>query len=126
MSNSAKPFDVHALVAEIQAGVAAKRARGEYPAELLNDLDRDFDITATNDPPEVLSLIQSSRPLRSDKPVIGKVVVVIKKVMRRSLAWYIQPVTADQTRFNDAITRELRALQRRVEALEAQPPDNQK
>jgi hypothetical protein len=116
VSNSAKPIDVHALVDDIQAGVAAKRARGEYPKELLDDLSREFEIA--NDPPEVLSLIQSSRPLRSDKPVIGKVVVKGKKAVRRLLAWYVHPIAADQTRFNDAITRELRSLERRVQAAE--------
>jgi hypothetical protein len=106
--------DVDALVEDIRATVAAKRAAGEYPQALLDDLERDFDVAAVSDPPEMLSLIQTARPLQG-----GRVVRTAKKVTRRLLAWYVRPTADDQTRFNDAITRELRSLERRVEAMES-------
>jgi hypothetical protein len=114
VSNSPSQVDVSAMVDDIRATVEAKRAAGEYPQELLDDLGRDFDIAAVSDPPEVLSLIQTARPLRG-----GKLVVLGKKVVRRLMAWYVRPIAEDQTRFNDAITRELRSLERRVEAIES-------
>jgi SAM-dependent methyltransferase len=105
---------VDALVEDVGATVRSKRAAGEYPQALLDDLSRDFDIAAAGDPPEVLSLIQTARPLRGSKPV-----VTVKKIMRRLLAWYVRPIAEDQTRFNDAISRELRSLERRVQAVES-------
>ena len=110
--------DVQAIVRDIQDRVAAGRAAGKYPADMLEKVSMPFDISRTADPPEVLSLIQVSRPIRSTKPVVGPVIVLWKKVLRRLLAWYVSPVAEQQTRFNDTITRELRALQRRVDELE--------
>jgi hypothetical protein len=118
MTERTDKVDVDAVVAGIKARVAERRARGDYPDEVLTAASDPFDIAATADPPEMLELIQSSRPLRSTKPVIGPLVVLAKKVIRRLLSWYVHPIAQDQTRFNDAITRELRALQRRVEELE--------
>jgi len=119
VSNPPTQVDVDALVDDIRTTVEAKRAGGEYPQPLLDDLAQDFDIAGVSDPPELLSLIQSARPLRSNKPVVGKLIVVGKKIVRRFLAWYVAPVTEDQSRFNDAITRELRSLERRLEAVES-------
>ena len=70
------------------------------------------------DPPEVSVLIESSRWLRSDRPVVGGAIVFGKRVIRRLLAWYVAPIALDQTRFNLAILRELRDLEERVAQFE--------
>jgi hypothetical protein len=110
--------DVEAIVAELQAEVERKRAAGAYPASLLDRLRTEFHPDEGLEPPEVSVLIQSSRHLRSDRPVVGSAIVFAKRVVRRLLAWYVAPIAEDQTRFNLAILRELRALEQRVARLE--------
>ena len=113
--------DVEAIVAELQAEVVRKRAAGAYPADLLERLHTEFHPDEGLEPPEVSVLIQSSRWLRSDRPVVGGAIVFGKRVIRRLLAWYVAPIALDQTRFNLAILRELRALEERVARFEESP-----
>jgi hypothetical protein len=42
-------------------------------------------------------------------------------VQRRLLSWYIAPIAQDQTSFNLAILRELRAVEQRLARLEGPP-----
>jgi hypothetical protein len=117
---------VEAIVAELRADVQRKRAAGAYPADLLERLRTEFHPDEGLEPPEVSVLIQSSRWLRSDRPVVGGTIVFGKRVIRRLLAWYVAPIAVDQTRFNLAILRELRDLEERVarfEGLAASTPD---
>ena len=111
-------LDITALVAELQAEVERKRASGDYPAALLARLRTEFRPEEETDTPETLTLIESAKPLRSARPVVGGVIVFGKRVVRRLLAWYVAPIAVDQTRFNQAILRELRSLERRIEKLE--------
>lgn len=114
--------DVEAIVAELEAEVMRKRAAGAYPADLLERLHAEFHPDEGLEPPEVRVLIESARPLRSTRPVVGGAIVFGKRVMRRLLAWYVAPIAQDQTRFNLSILRELRALKQRVARLEEQQP----
>jgi hypothetical protein len=110
--------DVRAIVAELQAEVERRRAAGAYPPSLLTKLDREFRPDAGGEPPEASVLIESARPLRSGRPVVGGAIVFSKKVVRRLLAWYVAPIATDQTRFNIAILRDLRAMERRLARVE--------
>jgi hypothetical protein len=110
--------DAAAVVAELRAEVARKRAAGEYPEALLERLRAEFRPDETLDPPETLVLVESSRPLRSTRPVLGGAIVFGKRAVRRLLAWYVAPIAQDQTRFNVAVLRELRRLEDRVARLE--------
>jgi hypothetical protein len=115
------PPDVEAVVATLQAEVEAKRAAGAYPADLLERLRTEFHPDEGLEPPEVWVLVESARPLRSDRPVVGGAIVFGKRVVRRLLAWYVAPIARDQTRFNLAILRQVRALEERVARLEGTP-----
>jgi hypothetical protein len=112
--------DVAALVAEVEAEVARRRAAGEYPEELLLRLRAGFAVEEESEPPEALAIVESSRPLRSTRPVVGPAVVFGKRVLRRLLSWYVHPAVHDQNRFNLALLRDLRALEARLERLERQ------
>ena len=112
--------DVAALVAEVEAEVARRRAAGEYPEELLLRLRADFAVEEEGEPPEALAIVESSRPLRSTRPLVGPAVVFGKRALRRLLSWYVHPAVHDQNRFNLALLRDLRALEARLERLERQ------
>lgn len=43
------------------------------------------------------------RYLKSHRKFIGQLVTFIKKVVRKSLKWYIEPITNQQTEFNNAV-----------------------
>jgi hypothetical protein len=112
--------DVAALVAEVEAEVARRRAAGDYPEELLLRLRAGFAVEEESEPPEALAIVESSRPLRSTRPVVGPAVVFGKRALRRLLSWYVHPAVHDQNRFNLALLRDLRALEARLERLERQ------
>jgi hypothetical protein len=110
--------DAAAIVAEIEAEVARRRAAGDYPLELIERLRTDFRVTPNDEPPEALAVVESSRALRSERLVVGPAVVFGKRVMRRLLAWYVSPIAEDQTRFNLSLLREVRAIERRLARVE--------
>jgi len=113
--------DVNAVVAELQNEVVRNRAAGVYPPSLLEKLDAPFHPDEGLEPPEAHVVVESARPLRSTRPIVGGVAVFCKRVQRRLLSWYIAPIAQDQTRFNLAILRELRAVEQRLARLERQP-----
>jgi hypothetical protein len=112
--------DSEALVADARAEAARRRATGDYPADLPGRLDTQFTSTAPDfgSAPEALAHVPSGRALHADG-LMGALTIPAKRIVRRMLAWYIHPITADQSRFNASITAELRSLERRVEKLEA-------
>jgi hypothetical protein len=125
-ANLAPAPDVQAVVAELQDEVARNRTAGAYPASLIEKLDSPFHPDEGLEPPEAHVVVESARPLRSTRPVVGAVTVFCKRVQRRLLSWYVAPIAQDQNRFNLAILRELRAIEQRVARLEgspAAPPD---
>jgi hypothetical protein len=120
------PIDVSALVAEIERDVARRRAAGEYPDALLRRIHYEIN-PADDDPPELLAAVGTPRAIASARPVLGPAIVFLKRALRRSLSWYVQPIANDQTRFNVAVLRELRAMQRRLDRVRARwgPPQSQ-
>jgi FkbM family methyltransferase len=44
------------------------------------------------------------RYVGSSRKIVGKSIVFVKKVIRKLLKWYIEPITLQQTRFNNAVT----------------------
>jgi hypothetical protein len=114
--------DLQGIVAEVRAEVEGRRRAGAYPASLLDRLDAPFHADEGLEAPEASALVESARPLRSGRPVVGGVTVLAKRVTRRLLSWYVAPIARDQTRFNLAVLRELRSLERRVARLEASSP----
>lgn len=110
--------DARALSTEIEAVVAGKQASGGYPRSSLRELRARFATGDADVPPEVLGVVESARPLRSGRAGIGPAIVFAKRVVRRLLSWYVAPIAQDQTRFNLAITGELRRIERRLSRIE--------
>jgi hypothetical protein len=115
-------IDAAAVVAEVAAEVARRRAAGEYPQALIDRISAEFMVEPADDAPEPLAVIEASRPLRSHHPIVGPAIVFAKRVVRRLLTWYVSPIADDQTRFNLALLREFRALERHVGRVETPWP----
>ena len=105
--------DAAELVRTIQDEVARRRAAGQYPPDLLARLDEPLSDVDDDDAPEALAVVESARPLRSTR-LGGRGIVFGKRAVRRLLAWYVAPIATDQTRFNLAVLRDLRALEARL------------
>jgi hypothetical protein len=115
--------DLQVLVTEIEAEVRRRRDAGDYPEALLEALHAEFRAEVDGEPPEASAVITAARPLRGSRPLIGPATVFAKRLVRRLLAWYVGAIAADQTRFNLAVLRELRALEERVRELERDRPE---
>jgi hypothetical protein len=112
--------DVAALVADIEAEVARRRAAGEYPEDLLRRLAVEFhDVADERTSLEELAHLETVRPLVSSRAGLGSAVVFAKKVLRRAMAWYVRPLAEDQSRFNFTLLHELNALRDRVDRLDS-------
>ena len=51
--------------------------------------------------------VQSYRSLTSSIPVVGFLVKFVKRVIRKLLCFYIEPIVEDQNKVNDNITRNM-------------------
>jgi hypothetical protein len=87
----------------------------------MAELDTALPLGEHLEAPEALLFIASARPIRSEIPLLAPLIVFAKRVVRRLLAWYIQPIASDQTEFNLAVLRELRALQAKLEGRHTDP-----
>jgi len=112
--------DVAAVVAEIEAEVARRRAAGEYPEDLVRRLAVEFhDVAEARSRPEEFADIATVRPVVSSRRLLGPAVVLAKKVVRRAISWYVRPLTEEQSRFNSSLLQEVRELGDRLEGLES-------
>lgn len=57
-------------------------------------------------------------------PVIGPLEVLIKRIMRLVLRWYINPIVEQQNTFNDAVVAALHELRAENDRLRAELRDN--
>lgn len=118
--DAAQPVDVAAVVADIEAEVARRRAGGEYPEELLRRLAVEFrDVADERASLEDMAHIETVRPLESTRGRGAAVAVFAKKLVRRAVAWYVRPMAEDQSRYNFALLHEVRALRERLDRLDS-------
>jgi hypothetical protein len=62
--------------------------------------------------------VTAERPLERRTGLRGSAGRFTKKVTRKLMRWYVEPVIADQRAFNDALLKLVDDLEERVEALE--------
>ena len=120
MTDPAAAVDPAAVVAEIRAEVERRRDAGDYPLELLRRLESEFTLVDEAAPLDALAHLETVRPLESTRVLTGRAVVTAKRALRRAIAWYIRPITEDQTRFNFGVVRRLQELDTRMTRIEAQ------
>lgn len=118
--DAAPPVDVAAVVADIEADVARRRAAGEYPEELLGRLAVEFrDVADERASLEDMAHIETVRPLESTRGRGAAAAVFAKKLVRRAVAWYVRPMAEDQSRFNFGLLHEVRSLRERLDRLDS-------
>ena len=130
------------LLARARAAVADKTARGVYTPEFVGLLEEPLEIRP--DPAFAAgpsweeavrtAAVSAEPPIISTRPVIGPLLRALKLLVRRSLRWYLGPVTAQVSAHNQAVVdvlaehsreivelrHEVASLRRRLSALERQ------
>ena len=67
-----------------------------------------------------LATVSAHWGIASDLPVVGRFLVLVRRVQRILLRWYINPIVDQQNAFNDAVVRALYDLETENEKLRAQ------
>jgi hypothetical protein len=102
VSTTPEQTDVAALFARLKEEVRGSGRR-------LRD-----DPTATQVRLSVRDRAERLWPVSADRPIVGKGGPV-KRLLRRLMRWYVEPLAADQRAFNDAVLRLLDDLSERVD-----------
>jgi hypothetical protein len=67
-----------------------------------------------------LATVNAHWGIASDLPIVGRFLVLFRRVLRIGLRWYINPIVDQQNAFNDAVVRALHDLETENEKLRAQ------
>ena len=59
----------------------------------------------------------SNRPLYSDRKILGPFLIFFRRVIRRFLRFYIEPICLQQTQFNQAATNLLSHINKKIDQL---------
>lgn len=83
------------------------------------ELPRDLERSPLEDV-QRLATVSAHWGIASDLPVVGRFLVLFRRVQRILLRWYINPIVDQQNAFNDAVVRALYDLQTENEKLRSQ------
>lgn len=122
-------IDLQQVLREIDEEVAARRAAGDFPPGMERDLDLIFarfapattsgdDLDALLEQADRGAFVDVDVPTASRMPAVG----IVKKVLRKLMAWYLRYVAQQVSVFAGATVGALKLLGRRVAALEASTP----
>jgi hypothetical protein len=110
-------------VDDAEQAVRDRRRAGEVPSSVQQALQTRF-TSVHAEAPERFAHIASGRALDATT-ASQRAQVFAKRVVRRMLAWYVHPITVDQSRFNESIVGLVRSVERRVQLLEPPPSSRQ-
>lgn len=120
--------NVAAILEALRAEVRARRAqRGDEEAgSALSAIERELHHAAEQ--LEITRVVSAHWPLEG-RTLYERAWILVHKVVRRGLRWYINPIVEQQNAFNDSAARALRLLieshtelRARIADLERQPP----
>ena len=122
-------IDHRRLLGEIDAEVRRRRESGDLPADFERELDLAFarfapvhaigdDFHQVLERAEQSTFVDVLAPTESAQPLVGQV----KRVIRKAIIWEVRHVAQQVSGFATAITRAVRLLGRRVDALEQVSP----
>lgn len=118
-------IDVEDIMRQIRAKIAAKEITEEVNLELPG-LEMDAEVEDNLRMANMTYNIQPHLPLHSHRKILGKGIVFGKKVIRRCLKWYINPIAEQQETFNVHAVRTLNSLSKQVEKITHAQTDTEK
>jgi hypothetical protein len=97
----------------------SEKSVDEVYTRLREALDRDSrDLAATRGLAERFWPVSADVPLERRPGPKGWLAFQVKRVLRRTMRWYVEPAWSEQRIVNDALLRLVDDLQRRVDELE--------
>ncbi len=91
----------------------------EVYARLRAAVDRGSrDLASTRGLAERFWPVSADKPLERRPGAKGRLAFQVKRVLRKTMRWYVEPAFADQRIVNDALLRLVDDLSRRVDELE--------
>ena len=121
--------DLRRVLVEIDEEVARRRASGEIPPGLEHELDATFARFAPaasggSDAASVLAAAERTAFVDVDVPTESGIPggPVLKKALRKGMAWYLRYLAQQTSAFNAAAVRALRSTDERLTALEQTSP----
>jgi hypothetical protein len=101
----------------------AKDAVSEVYERLREALDRDQrPVSSARGLAERFWPVTAEKPLQRRPGPKGWLAFQVKRVLRKSMRWYVEPALAEQRIVNDALLRLVDDLTRRVDELERERP----
>jgi hypothetical protein len=98
---------------------AEERSVEEVYERLRRALDRDArDLAATRGLAERFWAVSAEKPLERRPGPKGWLAFQVKRVLRKTMRWYVEPALSEQRIVNDALLRLVDDLARRVDELE--------
>jgi len=61
--------------------------------------------------------IDLSEPIISNKGIIGLIIVLVKKIIRKSIRWYMKSLIGQQVRFNNSMVSTLNEINKKIDSL---------
>ncbi len=107
MSAQAERVDVGAILEALRAEVQAQRASHGEVGTPLSALERELHHCAEQ--LEITRVVSAHWPLEG-RSVVQRGWVLVHKVVRRYLRWYINPIVEQQNSFNAVAAQSLRLL----------------
>ncbi|HZQ58505.1 MAG TPA: methyltransferase domain-containing protein [Acidimicrobiales bacterium] len=117
-------IDLSRIQDEIAEEVRRRRAAGDFPPGLEQELDAMFAKYApagtSDDFDDVLAAAEAQSFIHADVPTASqrRPLAYVKRVLRKTMAWYVRFVAQQVTAFAGTVTRAVALLGHRVEALE--------
>jgi hypothetical protein len=108
--------DVAAVLEALRAEVRAQRA-AQSPGDEGSAVERE--LRHAVEQLEIARVVSAHWPL-AGRTLYERAWVLVHKVVRRGLQWYIPPIVAQQNAFNDAATQAIRLLAESNQELRAQ------
>jgi len=113
--------DVAAMMNRVEATLAAAErstdgATGVLPVAPEGDLEVNVAVLRRN------ADIRVDFPPGSGRPVVGPVVRLGKRALRRAVRWYVTPMMEQQSSLNHALLDSIERLRLRIEALQPSGP----
>ena len=106
-------------MSETDMKTPAKDAVSEVYEQLREALDRrGRPVSSARSLAERFWPVTAEKPLQRRPGVKGRLAFHVKRVLRKSMRWYVEPALAEQRIVNDALLQLVDDLARRVEELE--------
>lgn len=108
-------IDVRALMEELRGEIRRKQEAGEYPPDVLLELELQGDDREQADDVLTAALAELKRSanftsqvtIGSKRPLIGPLVSRARQLIRASLSWYFNGILGQLKRFSDNVQRSI-------------------